>query len=356
MLVGDLLVHAHRKLPVVERGAGRSRQRAQRDVHPGSAGAGGQRPPTHAVGRRRGSRGLRRGQVVQQGRHLRAGADRALQERLPRGSGHRADRCAGTQRPVGPALDGPEEERPILQDGAAEGPAKLVLDPERRFGPSGRLVGVTARVQLVVVVIPERRPVVFVGAALGNHLDHGTGRPAILGVKLVGDQAELLHDVRVVDYLLAARDARVVGVLPVNQEGVAPQAHAVDRVIGAGREGRVPGVDLADARGAKRQREDVSEAAAAAELTADGQIGDATLIEAHTDLRIGGVQDRSILGDRNRFGDGRRLQGRVHYGILVEQKYNGPAHVLAEASMLDRQLVGTHWEPRKPKPAVRSRL
>ena len=74
---------------------------------------------------------------------------------------------------------------------------------------------------------------IVVGARFGNDVQYRARVAAILGEELVGDQANFLDDVRVVNGLLAARDAGVIDVLAINHEVVRTRAPAVCRKLDA---------------------------------------------------------------------------------------------------------------------------
>ena len=132
---------------------------------------------------------------------------------------------------------------------------------------------------------------ILVRAALGDHIHDGARGAAVLRRELIGDQPELLDDVRIVDNLLAAGDAGVVGVLSINDEVVAARARAVHGKVCARSKGRVAAVELADARRGERKGEHVAEPTSAADAARRvcRQVRNSLGVETHADFGIGSV-------------------------------------------------------------------
>jgi len=87
---------------------------------------------------------------------------------------------------------------------------------------------------------------VLVRAALGDDTEHRARVAAKFGGELISHQADFLHQVWIVERLLATRHARVVDVLAVQHEVVRTHAAAVGRVAHAGGEARLAAAQLAD--------------------------------------------------------------------------------------------------------------
>jgi hypothetical protein len=85
-------------------------------------------------------------------------------------------------------LVGAEEERPVQQDRSADRVAELVARERRLL-----VVEVVLRVQTVVAVELEHRPVQPVGAGLGRGVDDAAGVMAELRAEAVGQHLELTH-------------------------------------------------------------------------------------------------------------------------------------------------------------------
>ena len=191
--------------------------------------------------------------------------------------------------------------------------AILLLLTERRRQSPGRLVEIGARVQALVVAEHEAAATELIGAALGRDIHDRAGGPAELGRELVRDQPHFLHDVRVVDLLLTAGDARIVAVLAVDHEVVRANAHAVRREIRPGCEDRLAAPELTDAGGGQRERKHIA-------TVHDRQIGDAAGIEPHPDFGVRRVQQRGIGSHFDALRHRRGPQLDVDDRVLVQRE------------------------------------
>ncbi len=140
---------------------------------------------------------------------------------------------------------------------------------------------------------------------------------------------------------MPARHARVIGVLAINHEVVAPRAHAVRRKIRAAGKNRIPAVELADSRRGEREGEHVSKTAAPAILAGQiRQFSKPFFVKTHTDLRCACIQQGSVCRYRDRFRDGAWTQLGVHDGDLVEKQIDRRPDILGETGDLRRQFIG----------------
>ena len=241
----------------------------------------------------------------------------------------------GTEPAVCPPLERAEEERPSTGHWTADGPAHLILHTVGRLGSAGPLVEIAARVQVVVVVEPERGSAEVVRAVLGDDIHHRARRAAVLRRKLVGDQPDLLDDVSVVNRLLATGDAGIVAVLTIDHDVVRPQPRAVRREVRfrrAGREAGLPAGQLADTRRRSRQREDVP-------TPHYRELGHALGVEADSNFGVGGIEQRRIRVDLDQFGQRRGSDLHFDNGYLVHGKRDPRSHIACEPGELDGQLV-----------------
>ena len=111
------------------------------------------------------------------------------------------------------------------------------------------LVGVTAGVQGVVIVKPERGAVKVVRARLCDGIKDSTRIAPILGAELIRDEPHFLDRVGIIERDRRPRNAKVVVVLAVDHEVVRAYTPAVHRETGAGAgEGSLSGIQLANAR------------------------------------------------------------------------------------------------------------
>src|SRR5262245_16484471 len=155
---------------------------------------------------------------------------------------------------------------------------------------SKRLLQVGEAIQRITVVEPERRPVKFIGAALGYHADHRSRIASMLGQKLVGDHADFLDDIWIIEHLVASRYARLVRILAIDHEVVAVEATAVHREVSPGSPGDVAAIELAYPRSRKSMAKYIPESAAPPELSAGREIGEPLFIKTNSYFRGGGIQ------------------------------------------------------------------
>ena len=122
---------------------------------------------------------------TQQGGHGRTRAGDRLEDAPPLFDRRAVERGARAEQVLRPFLVRPEEEGPIAQHGAADGAAELLLTVEGGRVAARGLVEIAPRVEAVVVVEEECRPVNwFVMSRTSwttSVLFIGCNRPATLG-------------------------------------------------------------------------------------------------------------------------------------------------------------------------------
>src|SRR5262249_39348832 len=181
------------------------------------------------------------------------------------------------------------------QNGAAEGPAELVL-PELGLGPAGEVGDEVVGVELVVAQELEGRAVEFVGPRLDGNVHGVAGGVAVFGREVVGLHLEFLHGVDggdVGDAVAAdvAGEVADVVVHAVEQDVVGGVAAA------AGDEGKVGGEAAKRSGAAGEQSEEEGIAAV------EGQLDDAAVLNDLAQRRSLRIQQRGRSLDHHGFGD-----------------------------------------------------
>ena len=155
---------------------------------------------------------------------------------------------ATAQSAVRPPLVRNKEERLVMDNGTAQRSPQLVLRAKRRRGEQ-LFVEVASRIQVIVVVEPERRSVKLIRSGFSNNVHDRSGSTAVLRRELIGNQSEFRYHIRIVDGLNLACLQHGITILAVQHEVVRAYAHPVYRDRAASKT-RAPlaGLKLADAR------------------------------------------------------------------------------------------------------------
>ena len=189
-----------------------------------------------------------------------------------------------------------------------------------------------------------------VRSAFRNDVHHRAGRAAVLGRKLIRDEAYFLDDIWIVDGLLPAGDARIVAVLAIDHEVVGSDPHAIHRVailpgVWARRKNRLSTAELADARCRKGNGKHIA-------IGGKRQLGDAFGVKHHTDFRVVDVEWRRIRFDHgHRLRDSSYLQCRLDDGVLIECQNDSRPDIFGEAGLIHRDFIRSDRQVEYAKPA-----
>ena len=227
-----------------------------------------------------------------------------------------------------------EEERLVLLDRTAQGPAELLEVEGRLLG--ARVLEVAAGVERLVAKEVEGAAAHRVGSGLEGRVDDGPAGASELGRVVAGLDLELLDGVHVrVERGLAAVVAVVVDAVkevvvlaparPVHHEGrvhvaVAPLGGADDAARQGGELDVVPAVQ--------------------------GQIHDLPRVDHLAEAGRLGLDEGSVAGDDDGFLDVTRHQLEVEAQAVLDPHHDAFARLLLEADELDAYRVGPDPERR----------
>ncbi len=259
--------------------------------------------------------------------------------------GEGEDDVVGDVAPL--AVVGGEEERLVLDDGTAERGSELV-DVVGRPGPDGTggLVRVAVRVQVLVPVELEHRPVEVVRARLGHDVHDGASRASVLRGVGVPVHLELLDRV-LAELVGGAAGAGAPEALA--EEGVvivrAVDHDAVERPALA-READVAGTGVArDPRGGEHEVDEVP--------AVDGKVADRPLVHRGRLLRAVALDERGLRLHRDRLLRPRDLEGEVDFDDLADVELDVAALQDGKALEGRRDLVEADGQERGAEEAER---
>ena len=292
---------------------------------------------------------LRRGQELQQRRDLRPAADGRLQHRAGPSS-------VGAPLSVNPDPRNfcrqfwyePKKNVLVLEDGAAESEADLVLVERRRLRCARRSCRDCVRALRLL-------------SLWNQNADPRNWLVPLLVMTFITDPAARPYSAE--NWFVMSRTSCTMSVLligcwrPVTLGSLlswpssmkllerrrAPLTAKFDAVGEAG----LPRSQLADAGSRQGQVEDVA-------AVAQRQLGDAPAVETNADLGVGRVEQRGVGPYGHGLGDGRRPERHLRHRILVQQQADAFLGVPAEAGQVHDQRVVADREVREPERAVGS--
>ncbi len=231
-------------------------------------------------------------------------------------------------------LPAAEVEQAVLLDGTADGAAEDV-------GLAIRVVGrrevVLARVELVLVAEPERRPANLVGARLGGHRDRRAARHALRRIEAVGRDVDRLDRLGRRDVAGVVGQPHVDGGRTVDTRDVVVAVGAVD----VGRQRAARGVGLRVLEGRRRGTGHQVHQRLVVPVLVQRQVDDLGRLEVHRDVGLVGLEQGRLGGHGDRLGQRADLESRRDTGHVVLRDREAGLDVLLEALQGGPHRVGT---------------